>query len=43
MVRIYRFQRLLIAADVFIGAVFAGRIVYKGKTGEEMVVVDTFC
>lgn len=43
MVRIYRFQRLLIAAAVIIWAVFAGRLVYKGIKGEAMDVVDTFC
>ena len=43
MVKIYRFQRLMIAAAVIIWAVFAGRLVYKGIKGETMDVVDTFC
>ena len=43
MVKIYRFQRLMIAAAVIIWAVFAGRLVYKGIKGETMEVVDTFC
>ena len=41
MVKIYRFQRLMIAAAVIIWAVFAGRLVYKGIKGETMDVVDT--
>lgn len=43
MVKIYRFQRLMIAAAVIIWAVFAGRLVYKGVKGEKLDVVDTFC
>lgn len=43
MVKIYRVQRLMIAAAVIIWAVFAGRLVYKGIKGETMDVVDTFC
>ena len=43
MVKIYRFQRLMVAAAVIIWAVFAGRLVYKGIKGETMDVVDTFC
>ena len=43
MVKIYRFQRLMIAVAVIIWAVFAGRLVYKGIKGETMDVVDTFC
>ena len=39
MVKIYRFQRLMIAAAVIIWAVFAGRLVYKGIKGETMDVV----
>ena len=34
MVKIYRFQRLMIAVAVIIWAVFAGRLVYKGIKGE---------
>ncbi len=43
MVKMYRFQRLMVAAAVIIWAVFAGRLVYKGIKGETMDVVDTFC
>ena len=43
MVKIYRVQRLMIAAAVIIWVVFAGRLVYKGIKGETMDVVDTFC
>ena len=43
MVKIYRFQRLMIAAAVIVWAVFAGRLVYNGVKGESMGVVDTFC
>ena len=43
MVKVYRFQRLMVAAAVIIWAVFAGRLVYKGIKGETMDVVDTFC
>lgn len=43
MVKIYRFQRLMIAAAVIVWAVFAGRLVYNGVKGETMDVVDTFC
>lgn len=43
MVKIYRFQRLMIIAAVIVWAVFAGRLVYKGIKGETPDVVDTFC
>lgn len=43
MVKIYRFQRITVAAAVIIWAVFAGRLVYKGVKGGTMDVVDTFC
>lgn len=43
MVKIYRFQRLMIIAAVIIWAAFATKIVLEGIKGEKGNVVDTFC
>ncbi len=43
MVKIYRFQRLMIIAAVIIWAVFATKIIVDGINGEKGNVVDTFC
>lgn len=43
MVKIYRFQRLMIIAAVIIWTAFATKIVLEGIKGEKGNVVDTFC